>query len=72
MTDCPHPFRIDLPRARCRRARARLVNTRCPDELPGVGWSGGVPLDYLKRAGSSGADQVRATRFNEFHADGME
>ena len=26
----------------------RLIRTRWPDELPGVGWSRGVPLGYLK------------------------
>ena len=28
--------------------RERLARTRWPDELPGVGWSRGVPLGYLK------------------------
>lgn len=42
------PFRIDIPRARLDDLNARLANTRWPDELPGVGWSRGVPLEYLK------------------------
>src|SRR5690606_8923156 len=28
--------------------RARLAATRWPEELPGVGWSRGVPLTYLR------------------------
>ncbi|GAA2897612.1 epoxide hydrolase [Streptosporangium fragile] len=42
------PFRIDIPQAQLDDLRARLANTRWPDELPGVGWSRGVPLEYLK------------------------
>ncbi|NUT47912.1 MAG: epoxide hydrolase [Saccharothrix sp.] len=42
------PFRIDVPQARLDDLAARLANTRWPDELPGVGWSRGVPVDYLK------------------------
>ncbi|GAB2967674.1 epoxide hydrolase [Amycolatopsis acidiphila] len=43
-----HPFRIDIPQARLDDLHARLDLTRWPDELPGVGWDHGVPLDYLK------------------------
>ncbi|MEV0680130.1 epoxide hydrolase family protein [Actinosynnema sp. NPDC050436] len=42
------PFRIDIPQARLDDLHARLANTRWPDELPGVGWSRGVPVGYLK------------------------
>ncbi|MGW1681731.1 epoxide hydrolase family protein [Saccharopolyspora sp. NPDC002376] len=42
------PFRIDVPHAQLDDLRGRLANTRWPDELPGVGWSRGVPVDYLK------------------------
>jgi pimeloyl-ACP methyl ester carboxylesterase len=31
-----------------RRSAARLANTRWPDEIPGTGWTRGVPLDYLR------------------------
>lgn len=41
-------FRVDIPQARLDDLTARLANTRWPDEVPGVGWSRGVPLDYLK------------------------
>jgi pimeloyl-ACP methyl ester carboxylesterase len=42
------PFRIAIPEAELADLRERLARTRWPDELPGVGWSRGVPLDYLK------------------------
>jgi pimeloyl-ACP methyl ester carboxylesterase len=42
------PFRIAVPQAQLDDLKARLANTRWPDELPGVGWSRGVPLAYLK------------------------
>jgi pimeloyl-ACP methyl ester carboxylesterase len=42
------PFRIQIPQAELDDLRDRLARTRWPDELPGVGWSRGVPLGYLK------------------------
>ncbi len=42
------PFRIEIPQAHLDDLRDRLARTRWPDELPGVGWSRGVPLDYLR------------------------
>ncbi|GIH68563.1 epoxide hydrolase family protein [Sphaerimonospora thailandensis] len=42
------PFRIDIPQSELDDLAARLAGTRWPDELPGVGWSRGVPLDYLR------------------------
>lgn len=42
------PFRIDIPQADLDDLRDRLAGTRWPEELPGVGWSRGVPLGYLK------------------------
>lgn len=42
------PFRIDVPQAEIDDLRERLVKTRWPSELPGVGWSRGVPLSYLQ------------------------
>ncbi|OUC94532.1 epoxide hydrolase family protein [Streptosporangium minutum] len=41
-------FRIDIPQAQLDDLGVRLANTRWPEELPGVGWSRGVPLGYLK------------------------
>ena len=42
------PFRIDIPEADLDDLRDRLARTRWPDELPGAGWTYGVPLGYLK------------------------
>jgi epoxide hydrolase len=42
------PFRVEVPQADLDDLRQRLARTRWPDELPGVGWSRGVPLGYLK------------------------
>jgi pimeloyl-ACP methyl ester carboxylesterase len=41
-------FRIDIPQADLDDLKLRLRHTRWPSELPGTGWSRGVPLDYLK------------------------
>ena len=42
------PFRVEIPQADLDDLSNRLGRTRWPDELPGVGWSRGVPLGYLK------------------------
>src|SRR5262245_53288542 len=41
-------FRIDIPQADVDDLHARLANTRWPGEIPGTGWSGGVPRGYLR------------------------
>jgi pimeloyl-ACP methyl ester carboxylesterase len=43
------PFKINIPQEELDDLQERLKRTRWPDELPGVGWSRGVPLDYLKQ-----------------------
>ena len=49
MTDpAIHPFRVEIPQADLDDLHDRLARTRWPDELPGVGWSRGVPLGYLQ------------------------
>ncbi|MDT7723505.1 MAG: epoxide hydrolase [Actinomycetota bacterium] len=42
------PFRIDIPQKQLDDLHRRLDATRWPDELPGVGWSYGIPLGYVK------------------------
>jgi epoxide hydrolase len=41
-------FRIDVPQADLDDLRGRLARTRWPDQLPGVGWDYGIPLDYVQ------------------------
>jgi epoxide hydrolase len=41
-------FRLEIPDAALDDLRDRLARTRWPGELPGVGWSRGVPLGYLR------------------------
>ncbi|MGH3760090.1 epoxide hydrolase family protein [Actinophytocola sp.] len=42
------PFHIRVPQADLDDLDRRLAATRWPDELPGVEWSYGVPLGYLR------------------------
>jgi microsomal epoxide hydrolase len=42
------PFRINIPQADLDDLKRRLEHTRWPDEIPGVGWARGVPVDYLR------------------------
>lgn len=42
------PFRIDISQADIDDLRSRLAGARWPGELPGVGWTRGIPLDHLK------------------------
>jgi pimeloyl-ACP methyl ester carboxylesterase len=42
------PFRIDVPDADLKDLKDRLARTRWPDQLPGVGWSYGTPLEYVR------------------------
>jgi epoxide hydrolase len=64
------PFRIDIPQTELDDLRDRLARTRWPDELSGVGWTRGVPLDYLKELADywrTGYDwRAQETRLNEF------
>jgi epoxide hydrolase len=41
-------FKIKIPEADLDDLRDRLARTRWPSQLPDVGWSRGVPLDYLR------------------------
>ena len=41
-------FRIDIPQTELDDLNARLAATRWPDELPGVGWSYGIPTSCVR------------------------
>ncbi|MEO3801621.1 epoxide hydrolase family protein [Nonomuraea sp. B1E8] len=43
------PFRIDIAQSELDDLHDRLARTRWPDELPGVGWSYGIPVSYVRR-----------------------
>ncbi|AJC53570.1 epoxide hydrolase family protein [Streptomyces sp. 769] len=48
------PFRIDIPSAALADLHERLDRTRWPDdEMPGIGWSQGVPPAYLRDLATS-------------------
>ncbi|MDX3233386.1 epoxide hydrolase [Streptomyces sp. ME19-01-6] len=70
MSDDIRPFRIDIPQADLDDLRDRLAHTRWPSQLPGEGWSRGVPLAHLKELADywrDGYDWRRhEARLNEF------
>jgi epoxide hydrolase len=65
-----HPFRVAIPQADLEDLADRLARTRWPDELPGVGWSRGVPLGYLQELAAYWADgydwRAQESRLNQF------
>jgi epoxide hydrolase len=42
------PFRVEIPQADLDDLRDRLDRVRWPDELPGVGWDLGIPLERMQ------------------------
>src|SRR5437870_4550554 len=48
MSEDVRPFRIEIPEDDLRYLRDRLATARWPGELPAVGWTRGIPLDYLR------------------------
>ncbi|MEU4254115.1 epoxide hydrolase family protein [Amycolatopsis sp. NPDC026612] len=48
MTSEITPFRIDVPQADLDDLRARLANTRWPDQPAGAGWRLGAPVGYVR------------------------
>jgi pimeloyl-ACP methyl ester carboxylesterase len=47
MSGAIRPFRIEIPQADVDDLHGRLAGTRWPRELPGAGWSRGIPPEYL-------------------------
>jgi epoxide hydrolase len=41
-------FRIEIPQSDLDDLKRKIAITRWPEEIPGVGWDRGVPLEYLK------------------------
>ncbi|WP_314254402.1 epoxide hydrolase family protein [Streptomyces kutzneri] len=50
------PYRIDIAQEELDDLRDRLARTRWGSEIPGTGWSRGVPSDYLKALAAYWAD----------------
>ncbi|UJW29529.1 epoxide hydrolase [Saccharothrix sp. AJ9571] len=48
MTQDIQPFSVHIPQSQLDDLAQRLAATRWPGELPGVGWSRGVPVGYLQ------------------------
>ena len=63
------PFRVDIPQTNLDDLTERLARSRWPDEPPGVGWSRGVPLGYLRDLAAYWADgfdwRAQEARLNE-------
>jgi pimeloyl-ACP methyl ester carboxylesterase len=51
------PFRVDVPEQQLTDLRTRIELTRWPDELAGVGWAYGVPLEYCRELASYWKDK---------------
>jgi pimeloyl-ACP methyl ester carboxylesterase len=51
------PFAVDVDQAVLDDLRARITNTRWPDQVPGVGWSRGTELGYLRETARYWADE---------------
>ena len=47
MTENIQPVRIEIGQADVDDLHRRLAGARWPGELPGAGWTRGVPLGYL-------------------------
>ncbi|GAB2946734.1 epoxide hydrolase [Micromonospora polyrhachis] len=64
------PYRIEIPQADLDDLRDRLARARWPRQLPGAGWSRGVPVDYLRNLAEywgTGYDwRAQEDRLNEF------
>ncbi len=48
VTSSPEPFRLDVPRDTLDDLRARLAQTRWPDEIPGSDWRYGSNLAFVQ------------------------
>jgi epoxide hydrolase len=64
------PFVINIPQTDLDDLSARLARTRWPDQLPGVGWDYGIPLEYVRELAGywqTGFDwRAQERRLNEF------
>jgi epoxide hydrolase len=75
------PFKIDIPQSQLDDLGQRLAATRWPDEIPGVGWSRGASLGYVRELAEYWrtsydwrAAEARLNRFTQFvtEIDGVQ
>lgn len=55
----PVPYRIAVPDADLEDVRARLANTRWPDEVAGLHWEAGIPLAVVKASAREKRERER-------------
>jgi DNA topoisomerase I, bacterial len=65
MSDGIRPFRIEIPQADLDYLHDRLANARWPGELPGVGWTRGIPLGHLQELAEYWRTQYNLRRAQE-------
>jgi epoxide hydrolase len=73
VTETIRPFRLDVPQADLDDLHERLARTRWPAEPPGLGWSHGIPVGYLRELAEYWrtdydwrAQEARLNRFPQF------
>ena len=70
-TGMPEPFTIHVPDATLRDLKARLKQTRFPDQIPGTGWDYGTDTQYLKELVAYWAKdfdwRAQEKKLNAFH-----
>jgi hypothetical protein len=62
MSDRIHPFRIQIRQADLEFLRDRLGAACWPGEMSGVGWTRGVPVDYLRELAEYWRGSTRPSR----------
>ena len=75
MSDAILPFSIQIPQPDVDYLNDRLATARWPGELPGTGWTRGIPLGYLKELadrldGSDPVDKLILDRMDAFKTEG--
>jgi pimeloyl-ACP methyl ester carboxylesterase len=78
LSDVMKPFRIHVADEVLGDLRARLRNTRWPDQVPGIGWKQGTELEWLQHLVSCWADEFdwrsweqRLNAFDHFRWEGV-
>ncbi|WP_067697234.1 epoxide hydrolase family protein [Nocardia jejuensis] len=59
------PFTIEVPASQLRDLRRRLDETRWPEQISGVGWSRGAPVDQLRELATYWAERFDWRRWEK-------